>query len=208
LRSAGLARSAEDANRSGTRGWPIFNKITSGYPGTQRVFGDAAMSLAGIGSGLASSLNLTGSLNYGQQLSSLQRQGGASGLANDTVSLSGQGQFLNQLQALKASDPQKFKEVMTQASRDLQAAAQQAGNTSRGQNLSELAKKFQDVANGGDITQLKPTTYSNRVQRAYGSHQPGGMQELLNSLGQGASTSSGPDPHNVVKNALSSLNKL
>jgi hypothetical protein len=166
------------------------------------------MNLAGIGSGFASSLHLAGTNLYQQQASSLQRHGAVSGLTNDTVSLSGQGKFLSQLQALKASDPQKFKEVLTQAADDLRSAAKQAGNTPRGQSLSDFATKLQDVADGGDISQLKPATYANRVQQAYGVHQPNGVQDLLNSLGQGASASSGPDPHFVVKSALSSLKKV
>jgi hypothetical protein len=166
------------------------------------------MSLSGIGTGVGTSGFLTGGTQLQQLAAGVRNQIGISGLAKDTVSLSGQGQFLGSLQALKASDPQKFKEVLTQAATQLEAAAQQEGNTPRGQALANLAKKFQDVAGGGDIAQLKPTTYTNRVQRAYGSHQADGVQELFNFLGQGVASSAGTDAHYVLKSVVSNLNKI
>jgi hypothetical protein len=165
------------------------------------------MSLSGIGTGVGSSVFLNGTSLQAQQAAAV-RHGSAGGLANDTVSLSGSGQFISQLQALKASDPQKFKEVLAQTISQLQAAARQEGNTARGQSLNELARKLQNVANGGDIAQLKPATYANRVQRAYGSHQAEGVQEVLNSLGRGGPAPSGPDPHYVLKSATLNLHKV
>jgi hypothetical protein len=161
------------------------NKSISGFPDTQRVFGDGAMSLlSGIGTAVGSTLSLAGSLQFPQQSSATQRSVGAGGPSNDTVSLSPRGQFLGNLQALKASDPQQFRTVLTQAAGELQTAAGKAGDTARAHSLSDLASRFQNVANGGDISQLKPATFSNRVQQAYGAHQPDGVQDLLNSIGQ------------------------
>jgi hypothetical protein len=182
------------------------------------------MSLAGIGTGIAASLYLAGSAQLQQLTTGVRHPNGISGLGNDTVSLSGQGQFLSKLQALQASNPQKFKDVLSQAASDLQTAAAQAGNTAQGQSFSNLATKFQDVANGGDISQLKPTTYTNRVQRAYGSHQSDGVEELLNRIGQNqaggiasmsaatagtnASASSETGSNNALKSVFSSLSTI
>src|SRR5439155_4387106 len=75
----------------------------------------------------------------------------------DTHGISKAGQFLSKLQSLKQSDPTKFKELLTQISDQLSAAALQAGaGTQQNQFLSDLAAKFKDVANGGDISQLQP----------------------------------------------------
>jgi hypothetical protein len=185
------------------------------------------MSLAGISAGIASSLFSTGSAPLPLQTSVSRSQGGVGSLANDTVSLSGQGRFLSKLQALQASNPQKFKQVLSQVASELQTAAGQAGNTSRAQSLSSLANKFQDVANGGDLAQLKPATYSNRVQRAYGANQPDSMQELFNAFGQSqtagsvqqgakpnaatgsaAPSATGTDPHYVLMSVVNNLNRI
>jgi hypothetical protein len=164
------------------------------------------MSLAGIGTGIASSQYLAGSAQLQQQTSAIRHSTAVSAPSNDTVSISGQGQFIGRLQALQASNPAKFQQVVTQAAADLQAAAKKVGNTPQGQALNDLAKKFQAVAAGGDISQLRPPTYTNRVQQAYGSHQASGVQDLLNSLGNGAT--SGTDPHYMLKSALSTLGKV
>jgi ABC-type transporter Mla subunit MlaD len=165
------------------------------------------MSLLGIGTSLGSSLfsSATAELQMQTQSPATQRQSGASQLSNDTVSLSPRGQFIGSLQALQASDPQKFKQILTQAAGELQTEAGKAGNTARAQSLSGLARKFQDVANTGDVSQLKPATYSNRVQQAYGAQQPDGVQELLNSFGRGQSAGSSPQASalSAVTNGLS-----
>jgi hypothetical protein len=145
------------------------------------------MSLLGIGTSISSNLFSPASAQLQLQASVARERPAATGrLADDTVSLSPRAQFLGSLQALQASDPQKFKQVLTQAAGELQSAAGRAGDTARGQSLSDLARKFQDVADSGDISRLKPAAYANRVQQAYGTQQPDGVQELLNTLGQSA----------------------
>lgn len=189
------------------------------------------MSLSGIGTGSGSSASvLVGNMHSLQQKTmNLLHQSGASSISHDSVSLSGQGQFLSKLQALQASNPQKFKTVLTQAANELQAAAKREGNTPRGRALADLAQKFQNVANGGDISQLQPTAPTNRVQKAYGANSSDSVQGLLNLLNQNSTAtaintahkqslnvpagsiqsrlpSSGPDPHHAVKSVLNSLN--
>jgi hypothetical protein len=166
------------------------------------------MNLSGIGTQLTSNLYSAGGAQS-QQMSA-RSHAGTSSQGLDSISLSGQGLLISRLQSLQASDPAKFKEVLTQAAGQLQAAARQEGDTPRGQALSELATKFQNVANGGDLSQLKPATYSNRVQQAYGRHQVGGAQELLSAINptRSATPSSGTDPHYVLKSVLNNLNKV
>jgi hypothetical protein len=73
-----------------------------------------------------------------------------------TSSISGPGQLLSELQLLQAQDPSKFKDVVSQIANELQTAAQQQGSSGAGQFLSNLAARFQNVANTGDLSQLQP----------------------------------------------------
>lgn len=79
---------------------------------------------------------------------------GLSGL--DSVETSNPAEFFSKLQALQESDPEKFREVVTSIADQLEAAAEDEELTSASSMLSDLAAKFRDVANGGDISQLKP----------------------------------------------------
>ncbi|HZZ79731.1 MAG TPA: hypothetical protein VFE62_14520 [Gemmataceae bacterium] len=75
----------------------------------------------------------------------------------DTVSISGPGQLLSELQQLQSTDPDKLKQVASDIAQQLQSAAQQQGQqTGFGQFLDNLAGKFENIANGGDLSQLQP----------------------------------------------------
>lgn len=66
--------------------------------------------------------------------------------------------LMKQLQELAESDPEKFKEVMASLAEQLQEqadAASQAGDGGAG-FLSELAQKFQEAADTGDVSALQP----------------------------------------------------
>lgn len=74
----------------------------------------------------------------------------------DSIELSGPGELLSKLQELQEADPEKFKEVCADIAEQLSAAAEEAGDTRDGRMLSDLAAKFQDVSEGGEISQLQP----------------------------------------------------
>ncbi len=74
----------------------------------------------------------------------------------DSADFSRPAEFFSKLQQLKDSDPEKFKQVCSDIAAKLRAAAEERGDTPEGKMLSELAEKFQNVADGGDISQLKP----------------------------------------------------
>jgi hypothetical protein len=74
----------------------------------------------------------------------------------DSAQISGPGKLLSQLQQLQVQDPVKFKTVVSNIATRLQAAATQQGDTPEGQFLSQLANKYQAVANNGDLSQLQP----------------------------------------------------
>jgi hypothetical protein len=83
--------------------------------------------------------------------------GGMSGMGGtDSSEMSNPAEFFNNLKELKSSDPEKFEKVVSSIADKLEAASQDEDLSSASSMLSDLAAKFRDVANGGDISQLKP----------------------------------------------------
>jgi hypothetical protein len=101
----------------------------------------------------------------------------------DAEHISPGAQFLARLEQLKQSDPAKFKDVLTKVADQPSAAAQQQGvDTPEGQFLSQLAAKFKNVADGGDISQLlRAGPTGNRVEGAYG-HANRSVQQALHDF--------------------------
>lgn len=83
---------------------------------------------------------------------------------SDSVDFSKPSEMMSKLQKLKETDPEKFKEVCNNISEKLSSTAEESGD----KMLSDLAAKFQDVANGGDISQLKPPAPPEGGQRPQG----------------------------------------
>jgi hypothetical protein len=104
-------------------------------------------------------------------------------LGQSSASFSPLGSLLSNLQQLQAQNPAQFNQVVTQIAGQLQAAAQQQGQTPAGQFLATLADKFQNIANGGDLSQLQPQHHHHHAHRAYTGNQ-------TDSLAAGASVSS------------------
>jgi len=95
------------------------------------------------------------------------------------------------LQKLKETDPDKFKEVCNNISSKLKSEADTSGDT----KLTELANKFSDVANGGDLSQLAPpkppqksmeSGYSQDTQASVSNMSQSGngsnMKEIMDSI--------------------------
>lgn len=74
----------------------------------------------------------------------------------DSTETSNPAEFFSKLQELQKSDPEKFQEVVSSIADKLEAAAGDEDLSSASSMLSDLAAKFRDVANGGDISQLQP----------------------------------------------------
>ncbi|HEX7556832.1 MAG TPA: hypothetical protein VF338_09425 [Leptolinea sp.] len=102
---------------------------------------------------------------------------------NDSVDTSNPSEFFNKLQALKESDPAKFKEVVSSIADKLEAAAKDEDLTSASSMLTDLAAKFRDVANGGDISQIKPPEPpANRGTQPPDQQYSQQEQESVNSI--------------------------
>ncbi|MCX7048413.1 MAG: hypothetical protein NTX50_23375 [Candidatus Sumerlaeota bacterium] len=82
---------------------------------------------------------------------------GISDTGSSTTKISKTADLLSRLQKLKDENPEEFKKLMTGIADKLNAAAKAQGDTQEGKLLSGLAQKFQDVANGADLSELAPT---------------------------------------------------
>ena len=80
------------------------------------------------------------------------------------ASVSPLAHILSQLQQLQQTDPAKLKTVLTDIANRLQAAAQQASG-SEGQALSNLASKFQQAAQTGNLSALQPGHHHHHGHR-------------------------------------------
>jgi hypothetical protein len=117
--------------------------------------------------------------------------------SSDSASISSIGQLFSQLQSLQTSNPTQFKQLMTNAANQLQAAATQAGaSTPEGQALTSMSQKFQDVANGGSLSELQQGHHGHHhhhgsvgTQGTYDqSGQVSGSQSTSASTGSTSST--------------------
>jgi hypothetical protein len=101
---------------------------------------------------------------------------------SDSVDLSKPAQLFSKLQELAKSDPEKFKQVCADIAEKLKAASQET--TGRDANmLADLAQKFQNVADGGDISQLQPPPPPSFSQSggvsAYSQQQDEALIEMM-----------------------------
>jgi hypothetical protein len=103
--------------------------------------------------------------------------GPASG-SSVSAEISPAGQLFSNLQALQTQDPAKFKDVVGQIADQLSSAAQQQSPSGASNFLTNLADKFQNVASGGDVSQLQPHHH-------HGHH---GGHHSYNSAGQGVTS--------------------
>ena len=157
----------------------------------------------------------TQSINALTDLSNTTGGQGSGGTTQSSATISGPGQLLSDLQQLQTQDPTQFTQLVSQIASQLQTAAQQT----QGQQsdfLSNLASKFQSVANGGSLSQLQPQQsgghHHHHVQQAYsqnsqdqsqgvsGLAQPSDSQSSSNSVLQQLFTSIS----NEVSQALAS----
>ena len=158
---------------------------------------------------ISSIYNNANAVSYLTQMLSAQATGstspattngiGGTGQSSDSSSISQSGQLFSALQNLQTSDPTKFKQLMTDEAAKLQSAAAQAGSsTSQGQALTSLAQKFQDVANGGSLSELQPVAHHHH------HHGSGGAQATYNQAGQVSSDQSQAIPGLPVTQSTSS----
>jgi len=173
--------------------------------------------------GLSSLFSNSSALSSLQGVSSLLQSGqtqqsgqvGDSDAASDAAGISQASQFLSKLEQLKQQDPAQFKEVPSQIADKLAAAAQQQTQGADSQFLTQLADKFRNAAQTGDLNQLQPPAgghhghHHHRVAQAYGRNQQDPTQLLLGS-GQNSSQSAAlsSDTRNVLSSIFQQVNNV
>jgi len=154
------------------------------------------MSITGIGNAnSAQSIYQLYLSQLNNSTASAQTSGSSSSgsVKSDSVDFSKPGELFSKLQQLQSSDPEKFKQVCADIAQKLNTAAQADGSNSK---LSDLAKKFQSVADGGDISQLQPTKHhhhhaqSSAAQNGTDTYSQNSGQSLVNLMQGGSDSSS------------------
>ena len=99
----------------------------------------------------------------------------------DSLSISKPAEMFSKLEQLKASDPEKFKQVVTDIASKLKSAAEKQSGPAAAM-LSDLAGKFENVAKGGDLSQLKPPNppnFAGGARGAAGQRPPQGIRRQV-----------------------------
>ncbi len=84
-----------------------------------------------------------------------------------STAISPVGQLYSNLQQLQAKNAAKFRQVLSTIAGQLQTAAQQQTSPANSQFLSDLAKRVENVANGGDLSQLQPQHHAHHGHQIY-----------------------------------------
>jgi hypothetical protein len=95
----------------------------------------------------------------------------SSRLGTDCKEVSKPGEFFNKLKNLQETDPAKFKETVSKIADELENASKDSSLGNATGMLTDLAKKFRDVANGGDIAQLQPPQPPTDTSGVSGAHK-------------------------------------
>jgi len=127
----------------------------------------------------------------------------------DGLDMSKPGEMFSQLQKLQTSDPAKFKQTVSDIADTLEKASKDQTGFGGGM-LSDMASKFRDVANGGDLSQVKPPDpfASMGNNDPIGQYKMQDMNSSLESLLLGNTQSSGSNQWDeIISNLFQQVNK-
>jgi hypothetical protein len=91
----------------------------------------------------------------------------------DSARVSEFGQLLSKLKQLQQSDPQKFKQVMSQLADSLKADAQNTSDPHAQEMLNKLSSKFAAAGELGDLSGLSPAHHGHHAHGGHGAHGSG-----------------------------------
>ena len=123
------------------------------------------------------------------------------GVATDSAQLSPMASLLNQLQQLQQTDPDKFKSVMSSIADTLKADAQNATGP-KAQRLTDLANKFSQAAQTGQMPDLQPPGQQHGAAGHHHHHHQ--VSSYQSGSGTSASNSTQPkfDLAQIIQAAL------
>ena len=96
------------------------------------------------------------------------------GASSDSVGVSQFAQLMQKLQQLQTSNPAEFKQVMSDAAKQLKTAAAQSTAPAQAKFLTNLADKFQKAADTGDLSALQSQSGTAGAYAHHGRHHHGG----------------------------------
>jgi hypothetical protein len=88
----------------------------------------------------------------------------------DSIDVSQVAQLFQQLQQLQSTDPTDFKQVTADAATQLLQAAQQATDPQQASFLTNLADKFQQASQSGNLSAFDNGASSNAAHGHHGGH--------------------------------------
>ncbi|HTQ04365.1 MAG TPA: hypothetical protein VMI54_10930 [Polyangiaceae bacterium] len=125
--------------------------------------------------------------------------------------MSGPSKLMSKLAALKADDPTKFQSVVSDMASKLKAEAAQVTGP-QAQFLTNLSNKLSDIANGGDISELRGPAGGGQAGGAQGvhhgghhHHHGGGGGGVGSSTSSSSSSDSSDSVHSVVESIFGEL---
>jgi hypothetical protein len=147
-----------------------------------------------------------GALAVGGQLLGTGAAGavGPAGIAfGDSAQISGPGKLFAELQQLQSQNPTKFTQVVSDIATQLQTAAQQAtGNQAN--FLTNLADRFQTVANTGDLSSLRPSHHGHG-HHAHATYNAQGQVVPPAAPPADSSSTSAPDLRQIFSNIIQTV---
>ena len=96
-------------------------------------------------------------------------------------------QFFNNLQKLQQQDPAQLKATLSNIADELNTAAQQTSGP-QAQKLSDLAAKYQQAAQTGDISQLRPAHHGGGHHHRSQAVQPASDASSASATSSSTST--------------------
>jgi hypothetical protein len=100
---------------------------------------------------------------------------------NDSPDISPAARFLSALQQIQQQDPSRFQQILSQITAQLQTAATNAasqGNSTRADQLNQLATQFQSAASNGQLPSVQTLQQAGLTGHHghHGGHHHGGGQ--------------------------------
>lgn len=95
----------------------------------------------------------------------------ASAVGSDSVNISESAQLFQELQQLQTTNPTEFKQVLTDAATQFNAAAAQQADPAAASILSSIAGQFQNAASTGNLSALQPPAANEASGATSGAHR-------------------------------------
>jgi hypothetical protein len=134
-------------------------------------------------------------------------------MPQDKNQLSPMGRLMSTLQQLQQQNPSQYQQVTQQIAQNLQSAAQTAqsqGDTTKANQLNQLAADFKNASSSGQLPSAKDLAQAmggHHHHHHFGTGSSGSSQnvnQLLSAFQANSTQSDSQDPMSIIWNTLSS----